>query len=121
MQDKIYIRDLLVRCVIGIFPEERRMPQDVLLNITMRSDLRKAGASDRLEDSVDYKAVKQKILAMAEDSSFQLVERLAERVAEICLEDRRVRCAIVSVEKPTALRFAKSVGVEIVREQSGPA
>ncbi|MBN1676769.1 MAG: dihydroneopterin aldolase [Kiritimatiellae bacterium] len=119
--DKIAIKDLLVRCVIGIFEEERRTRQDVLINMTLHTDLRQAGQTDRIEDSVDYKALKKRVLAMAEASSFFLVERLAERAAEICLEDERVRRVTVSVEKPGAARFSRSVGVEIVREQKPDA
>lgn len=114
--DKIHIRDLRARCIVGIFPEERTKKQDVILNITLHADLRKAGASDSIEDTVNYKDVKKKILAMVEASSYQLVERLACRVAEIVLEDGKVRRAEVTVDKPGALRFAESVAVSIVRD-----
>jgi dihydroneopterin aldolase/D-erythro-7,8-dihydroneopterin triphosphate epimerase len=113
--DRILIKDLLVRCVIGIGAEERREKQDIVINIGLGADLREAGKSDRLEDSVDYSAIKKRIIAEVENSSFQLVEALAERIAEICLENPRVMEAQVTVEKPSALRFARSVGVEITR------
>lgn len=115
--DKIHIRDLLLRCLIGIYPEERREKQDVAINITLLADLRTAGRTDNIEDAVDYKTIKKKILAMVEQSTYFLLERLAERIAEICLEDARVRRVVVQVEKPGALRFARTVGVEICREQ----
>ena len=115
--DKIHIKDLLIRCIVGINPEERREKQDVVINITLHADLSAAGQSDRIEDSVDYKAVKKKVIALVEQSSFFLIERLAEGVAELCLEQPRVVRAQVSVEKPGALRFARTVGVEIVREK----
>ena len=115
--DRILISDLLVRCIIGVRPEERKEKQDVLINLSLFADLRKAGKSDRLEDSVDYSAVKKRILNMAESSQFYLIEALAEAVAEICLEQRAVSRAQVRVEKPSALRFARSVGVEITRER----
>ncbi|HEQ60160.1 MAG TPA: dihydroneopterin aldolase [Firmicutes bacterium] len=115
--DKIYIRDLLIRCIVGINPEERREKQDVVINITLQADLSAACRSDRIEDSVDYKAVKKKVIAMVEQSSFFLIERLAERVAEVCLEAPQVVRVQVTVEKPGALRFARTVGVEIVRER----
>ncbi len=115
--DKIHIRDLRLRCVIGVFPEEQREKQDVIINITLHADLRTAGETDRIEDSVDYKSLKSRILAMAEQSSYYLIERLAECVADLCLEDARVQRVEVSVDKPGALRFARSVAVEIVREQ----
>jgi len=98
--DTIHIRDLRVRCVIGVFPEERRDRQDVMLNIQMCADLRKPGSTDCIEDAVDYRQVTKRILALAEDSAFYLVEALAERVAQLCLEDERVCLVRVSVEKP---------------------
>lgn len=113
--DRILIRDLLVRCVIGVREDERREKQDVIMNLALSLDLRKAGTSDRIEDTLDYRALKKRIIALAEDSRFYLVEALAEAVAGICLEDPRVSEARVTVEKPTALRFARSVGVEIIR------
>ncbi len=115
--DRILISDLLVRCIIGVRDEERREKQDVLINLELSADLGKAGKSDRLEDSVDYSAVKKRIVAMAENSRFNLVEALAEAVADICLEYPAIARAQVRVEKTTALRFAKSVGVEITRER----
>lgn len=115
MNDRILIRDLLLRCVIGANEWERRVRQDVLLNIELTADTRPAAASDDLEDAVDYKAIAKKVIALVEDSSFFLVETMAERVAALCLEDGRVRSVKVRVEKPGALRFARSVGVEIQR------
>lgn len=116
--DRILISDLLVRCVIGVRDEERRDKQDVLINLELSADLRKAGASDRLEDAVDYAALKKRIVAMAEQSQFFLVEALAENIAALCLEHPKVVQAVVRVEKPTALRFARNVGVEIVRQRT---
>jgi len=116
--DQIHIRDLALRCIIGVYDEERRDKQDVDINITLYADLRAAGKSDDIADTVDYKAIKKRVVAMVEQSSFLLVERLAERVAEICLGDERVEQVRVSVEKPAALRFARTVGVEIVRGRS---
>ena len=116
--DKIHIKDLLIRCIVGLNPEERREKRDVVINITLHADLGKACQSDRIEDSVDYKTVKKKVIAVVEQSSFFLIERLAERIAEVCLDDPQVIRARVSVEKPQALRFARTVGVEIVRERS---
>ena len=113
--DKLSIRDLLVRCVIGVKPEERKKPQDILIDITLYADLRKACRSDSLRDSVDYSAVKRKVLQLAEKSRFRLIERLAGRIAEIGLQDRRVQRAQVRVRKPGALRFARCSEVEIVR------
>jgi FolB domain-containing protein len=116
--DRILISDLLVRCIIGIRDEERRDKQDVLINLSLLVDLRKAGTSDRLEDSVDYRALNKQILHMAESSQFHLVEALAQAVADICLGHPSVQEATVRIEKPGALRFAKNVGVEIVRQRT---
>jgi FolB domain-containing protein len=117
--DRVHIRDLLIRCVVGINDEERREKQDVIINITLHADLTEPCQSDRIEETVDYKAVKKKVIAMIESSSFFLVEALAEAIAGICLENRLVELVDVSVEKPGALRFAKSVGVEITRRRGG--
>jgi len=114
--DKIHIRDLRTRCVVGINPDERVGKQDVVVNITLYADLLKAGRSDDIADTVDYKAVEKTVLAVVEGSSFLLVERLAEAIADACLAQAGVMRARVLVEKPAALRFARTVGVEIVRQ-----
>lgn len=116
--DRIYIRDLQARCIIGIYPEERVNKQDVIINLTLYADLRTACESDNLDDTVDYKRVKKRVLAMVEASSFLLVERLAGRISELCLEEKGVMRVDVSVDKPGALRFARSVAVSITRERS---
>lgn len=113
--DRIVINQLLVRCVLGVDDEERRELQDVLVSATLHADLRKAGESDRLEDAVDYRAVKKDIMAVAEGSRYRLVEALAERVAAVCLAHAGVRRVDVVVEKPGSLRFARSAAVEITR------
>lgn len=113
--DKIFIRELALRCIIGIYPEERREKQDVVINVEMHCDLRKAGRSDDLNDTVDYKAIKKAILKLVEGSSFQLIESLAEHIAEIALAHAKVQHVVVSIDKLGALRFAKSSAVEITR------
>jgi dihydroneopterin aldolase/D-erythro-7,8-dihydroneopterin triphosphate epimerase len=117
--DWIHIRDLRARCIVGINPDERVNKQDVVVNLTLRADLRRAGQSDDIADTVDYKAVKQTVLALVEGSSFFLVERLAEAIASACLAQPGVLSVRVLVEKPAALRFARTVGVEIVRHGTG--
>ncbi len=114
--DKIYIRDLMVRCIVGINDDERTNRQDVLFNIVLSVDLAPAGASDDFNDTVDYRAIKKEVIAMAEGSSFFLIEALAERVAALCLARAGVARVRVTVDKPGALRFARSVAVEIERE-----
>ena len=116
--DRIYIRDLALRCIIGLYPDERKTKQDVLINVTMETDLRAAGKSDALKDTVDYKAIKLAILDFVEKSSFNLIESLAEGIAAICLKDKRVQCVTVTIDKPGALRFARSVAVEITRNRN---
>ena len=116
--DKLVIRDLAARCIIGVYPEERRQPQDVLLTIELQADLSAAGRSDRLEDSLDYKAVKQRVLALVEQSQFRLLEALAAAVAGACLESPRVERVTVTLQKPGALRFARCAEVEITRERT---
>jgi dihydroneopterin aldolase / 2-amino-4-hydroxy-6-hydroxymethyldihydropteridine diphosphokinase len=115
MKDLIHIRDLLLRAIVGINQEEREKQQDVRINITMVADTSKAGLSDAIEDAVNYKTITKQIIRMVEASRFFLVERLAAEIAEICLTDPNVEVARVFVEKPGALRFARSVGVEIER------
>jgi len=115
--DRIYIRDLALRCIIGLYPEERKNKQDVVINVVLETDLRAAGKSDSLTDTVDYKAIKLAVLSFVENSSFQLIESLAEGIAAICLKDRRVQSATVTIDKPGALRFCRSVAVEITRSR----
>lgn len=113
--DRILIEDLSVRCIIGINDEERRERQDVVLNLALYADLEKAGKSDRFEDAVDYRSLKKQVVNMVEQSNYFLIEALADAVAHLCLEHAEVQKVTVKVEKPAALRFARSVGVEITR------
>jgi FolB domain-containing protein len=115
--DKIHIRDLALKCIIGIYEHEREAKQDIMVNITLHADLRQAGVTDDFNDTVDYKAVKQRVLALVESSQFQLVEALAEAIAQTCLEFDKVEQVDVLVEKPGALHYARTVGVEISRKR----
>ena len=115
--DRILIRDLLVRCVVGVDDHEREEKQDVLVQITMDTDLRQAGHTDALEDTIDYRALKKQILRVAENSRFRLIEALAQSIADECLKHERIERVHVMVEKTGALRFARTVGVEIVRRR----
>lgn len=116
--DKVFIRDLALRCIIGVFPEERREKQDVVINVEMHTDLRAAGRSDDLNDTVDYKAIKKAILKLVEGSEFQLIESLAERIADLALANEKVEQVIVTIDKPGALRFARASAVEITRSRA---
>lgn len=113
--DRIHIRDLALRCIIGLYPEERTNKQDVIINVTMTTDLSAAGKSDDLNDTVDYKTIKLNILEFVENSSFNLIESLAEGIAQICLNDPKVQNTTVTIDKPGALRFCRSVAVEVTR------
>lgn len=116
--DRIMIRDLLVRGIVGINPEERRERQDILVNVTMWADTRSAAASGDIGDAVNYRTIAKALIAHIESSQPYLVERLAADLAAICFgQDKRVQAVEVSVEKPGALRFARSVGVTIYRQR----
>jgi len=115
--DKIYIRDLALRCIIGIYPEERRDRQDVIINVTMSGDFSAAGLSDDIDDAVNYETITKQMIALVEESSFNLIETLADKLADICLEHPKVEEATVSVDKPGALRFARSVAFETTRRR----
>ena len=115
--DCIRIHDLLARCILGINESERHERQDVVINLSIYADLRKPGKSDLIGDTVDYRALKKHVLAMVESSRYFLVEALAEAVAELCLDQQGVQQVDVRVEKPNALRFARSVSVEITRNR----
>ncbi|MBF0195073.1 MAG: dihydroneopterin aldolase [Magnetococcales bacterium] len=115
--DKIEIKDLQLRCIIGIQDWERKTLQDVLINLTMFTDLTASGKSDNIDDTVNYKTLCKQIIAMTEASSFFLVEKLASAIADLALGDERVEMVQVTVEKPGALRFARSVGVTIQRSK----
>jgi FolB domain-containing protein len=113
--DMIHIKDLLLRTILGINEEERRNRQDVLINIILYADTRAAGRSDDIDDAVNYRTITKQIIELVEGSTFFLVEKMAAEIAGICLADPRVERARVRIEKPGALRFARSVGVEIER------
>ncbi len=115
--DKIMIKDLLVRCIIGTSDFERREKQDVRINITLFLDFSEAARKDDISLTANYREINKKIIQMVENSQFFLVETLAERVAQICLQHPKVQRVRVTVEKPGALRFASSVGVEITRDK----
>ena len=116
-EDRILIKDLLLRGIIGINDWEREKPQDILINVTLFCDLRPAGESDDIADAVNYRTITKQIIQHVENSQRFTVETLAADIARICLEAQGVQRARVRVEKPGALRFARSVGVEIERKR----
>lgn len=113
--DRIEIHDLLLRCIVGINPEERVKKQDVIINLTLYGDMRQAGLSDDIADAINYKDLTKRVIDHVEESSFFLVEKLAHSIAGIAIREFGVGRATVSVEKPGALRFARSVGVVVER------
>ncbi|MFA5044073.1 MAG: dihydroneopterin aldolase [Kiritimatiellia bacterium] len=113
--DRIIIADLHARCIVGVNEDERREKQDVTINLSLYADFRTPGRTDRFEDAVDYRAIKKRVLDLVENSRFFLLEALTEAVANVCLETPGVVKVQARVDKPSALRFARSVGVEIVR------
>jgi FolB domain-containing protein len=113
--DKVFIKDLMVRGVIGISETERAERQDIVINVVMFADTRKAGKSDDIEDCVNYRTVAKRIIAHVEKAARYTVEALAADVADLCLLEARVERVQVRVEKPGAVRFSRSVGVEIER------
>jgi FolB domain-containing protein len=115
--DKIFIRDLTARGIIGLNDWERKNPQEMLINIILYADIRSAAQSDDIADSVNYRTIAKKALAHAESAGRLTVEALASDIARLCLEETGVERVIVRVEKPGAVRFSQSVGVEIDRQK----
>ena len=114
--DRIHIRGLAARAIIGVNPDERLQRQDVVVNLEV-SYRNRAGETDRLVDAVDYKLLKKSVLSYVESSKHQLLEALAEGIAKTCLAQPGVKAVRVVVDKPGALRFARSVAVRIRRER----
>jgi FolB domain-containing protein len=116
--DKIIIKDLLLRGIIGINDDERVNKQDILINLVMFADTREAANSDDISRALNYRTITKRIIAHIEESADFLVEKLVEDIARLIILDYEVERVVVRVEKPGALRFAKSVGVEIDRKKS---
>lgn len=115
--DIIYLRDLRIDTVIGVFDWERRVRQTVILDLDLAADVRHAAATDALSDTLNYKAVAKRLLEFVGQSEFQLVETLAERVAEVVLNEFNVPWLRLRVNKQGAVRGARDVGVIIERGQ----
>ncbi len=109
----VHIENLRLRTIIGFNDWERKKKQDVTINIKVRFDVAKAGRSDCVEDTVNYKAIAKRIIQTVEQSQFYLVEKLARVILDIAMENPQVVEAWVKVEKPFALRFADSVSIEL--------
>lgn len=113
--DKIFLGALTVECIVGIWDWERRVKQKVILDLEMATDIRRAAASDRIEDTIDYKKVSKRLLAFVGESQFNLVETLAEQIARVVVTEFGVSWVKVRLNKQGAIRGARDVGIEIER------
>jgi 7,8-dihydroneopterin aldolase/epimerase/oxygenase len=116
--DKIFLSALRVECIVGIWEWERRVKQTVVIDLEMAADIRRAAASDRIEDTIDYKKVTKRLLAFVGDSHFQLVETLTEQIARVVVIEFGVAWVKVRLNKKGAIRGARDVGIEIERGPS---
>lgn len=116
--DRIRIDDLRFRCIIGVNDHERHAKQDVSVSLCLHLDLHTPARTDNLDDTLDYKALKDQIRDFVQASDFLLIERLAQGIADICLRSPMVERVSVRVEKPGALTLARTVAVEIDRDRN---
>lgn len=114
--DCIKIKDLHLRSIVGVNEWERREKQDVLINVNLYTSLKKAGKTDDIKETIDYKTVKNEIISIVDGSSFFLIETIAYKIAELCIRKDGVKKVEVEVDKPGALRFARSVSVKLKME-----
>ena len=113
--DKIFLSALTVECIVGIWEWERRVKQTVIIDLEMAADIRRAAASDRIEDTIDYKKVSKRLLSFVGDSQFHLVETLTEQIARVVVTEFGVPWVKVRLNKQGAIRGARDVGIEIER------
>lgn len=113
--DIIFLKDLKAECVIGVWNWERQIRQRVTINLEMGTDIRRAAASDQLDDTLNYKAVAKRVVAFVEESEYQLIETLAERIAGLLREEFSIPWCRVTVDKGGAVRGSRGVGVVIER------
>jgi len=113
--DTIFLRDLRVRTIVGIWDWERRLPQVVSIDLDMATDIRRAAGSDDIGDTLDYKGVTNRIRSFVAESRFQLIETMAEQIAAIIIDEFKVPWVRVVVHKPRAIRDSQDVGVAIER------
>ncbi len=117
--DIVYLHDLRVAAVIGIFDWERRIRQTISIDLDMSADVARAAKTDKIDDTLNYKAVAKRVIAFVEESEFHLVETLAERIAGVVRDEFGVAWVRVRVNKPGAIRGARDVGV-IIERGTGP-
>lgn len=113
--DKIFLRELKVDTIIGIWDWERKIRQTIVIDLEMSADIAKAAATDDIEDTLDYKGVAKRVQQFVAESSFQLVETLAERIAGVVRDEFGVAWVRVQVHKPGAIRGSRDVGIDIER------
>ena len=118
--DRVFIEALAIECVIGIYDWERTIRQTLAFDLEMGFDNRRAAATDHIDDTLDYKRVAKRLMAFVSQSSFQLVETLAERCAEIVMNEFDIPWLRLKLSKPGAVRGARAVGVIIERARTPP-
>ena len=116
--DRIFIKRLRTHGIIGVYKHEREAPQEILISATLCTDTHPAAHSDSLDDCIDYDVLAKNIRNLVEKAERQTVEALAEDVAQLCLQDQRVKRVRVKVEKPAAFKEAESVGITILRKRN---
>ena len=115
--DKIFLEALEIECIIGIFDWEREQKQKVLIDFEFPADIRKAAATDSIEDTIDYKSISKRTIDFVSSSSYQLIETLAEKLAEMILTEFELPEITLRVSKPGAVRGSKNVGIQITRQR----
>ena len=113
--DTIFLSDMRIETTVGIWDWERKIKQTVSIDLEMGADIRRAAASDSIDDTLNYKSVAKRVQQFVADSGFQLVETMAEKIAETVLAEFDVPWIRVEVNKPGAIRGAKGVGIKIYR------
>ena len=113
--DTIFLKDLRVQTIVGVWDWERQMPQTVSIDLEMAADIGSAADTDELEDTLNYKGVAERVVSLVEESRFKLVETMAERIAETIMTEFSVPWVRVSVHKPWAVTGARDVGITIER------
>jgi dihydroneopterin aldolase len=113
--DKIFLTALNVECIVGIWDWERRVKQTVIIDVEMAADIRRAAATDSIEDTIDYKRVSKRLLQFVGESQYQLVETLTENIGRVIVTEFGVSWVKVRLNKRGAIRGARDVGIEIER------
>ena len=114
--DRIFLSEMKIDTTVGIWEWEKRIKQQVIIDIEMSADIKKAAATDQIEDTLNYKAVAKSVRKLVEESSFQLVETMAEKISELVIGEHNVSWVRVKVNKPGAIRGSKGVGIIIERD-----